>query len=859
MTTASMNLQRLSFSPTQIEIKDPKQWNSIIKHQANLKNDQAILSAYTQMESLGVLPNNTTLPLVLKACAALNAVERGKSIHRSIRGTELMDDVRVGTAVVDFYCKCGLVEDAWCVFDEMSDRDVVSWNAMLFGFVGWGRYEEAMLLFREMWRENLRPNSRTMVALLLACEGASELRLGRGLHGYCLRNGIFESNPHIATALIGFYSRLDMRVSRLLFDLMVMRNIVSWNAMITGYYDVGEYFKTLELFVQMLVDEVEFDCVTMLVAIQACAQLESLKLGKQIHQLAIKFRFVEDLYILNALLNMYCNNGSLDSSHQLFESVPNCDVPLWNSMLSAYVEFGFHEEAMGLFIRMQSEGVRKDERTVAIMLSICEEVADGLLKGKGLHAHVIKSAMRMNASLGNALLSMYFELKCVESVQKVFGRLKDVDIISWNTMILALASNKLRAQACEFFQRMQESEMKPNAYTIISILAACEDVTCLQFGRSIHGYVIKHGVEINQPLQTALSGMYMNCGDEATSRDIFEGCPDRDLISWNAMIASYIKNNQAHKALLLFHHMISEAEPNSVTIINVLSAATHLASLPQGQSLHAYVTRRGFSLGLDLSLANAFITMYARCGSLQRAENIFRTLPKRNIISWNAIIAGYGMNGRGCDAMLAFSQMIEDGFRPNQVTFVSVLSACSHSGFLETGLQLFHSMVQDFNVTPEVVHYSCIVDLLARGGRIDEAREFIGSMPIEPDASVWRALLSSCQAYSDAKLAKTIFEKLDELEPMNAGNYVLLSNIYATESLWLEVRKIRTWMKEKGLRKPPGISWIVVKNQVHCFTAGDRSHPQSDKIYAKLSILLSSMKETGYDPDLRWAFHEEED
>lgn len=854
-----MGLQRLSLSPTKIQIKDPKHWNSVIKHQANLKNDQAILSAYTQMESLGVLPNNTTLPLVLKACAAQNAVERGKSIHRSIQGTDLMDDVRVGTAVVDFYCKCGFVEDARCVFDAMSDRDVVLWNAMVYGYVGWGYYEEAMLLVREMGRENLRPNSRTMVALLLACEGASELRLGRGVHGYCLRNGMFDSNPHVATALIGFYLRFDMRVLPLLFDLMVVRNIVSWNAMISGYYDVGDYFKALELFVQMLVDEVKFDCVTMLVAVQACAELGSLKLGKQIHQLAIKFEFVEDLYILNALLNMYSNNGSLESSHQLFESVPNRDAPLWNSMISAYAAFGCHEEAMDLFIRMQSEGVKKDERTVVIMLSMCEELASGLLKGKSLHAHVIKSGMRIDASLGNALLSMYTELNCVESVQKIFDRMKGVDIISWNTMILALARNTLRAQACELFERMRESEIKPNSYTIISILAACEDVTCLDFGRSIHGYVMKHSIEINQPLRTALADMYMNCGDEATARDLFEGCPDRDLISWNAMIASYVKNNQAHKALLLFHHMISEAEPNSVTIINVLSSFTHLATLPQGQSLHAYVTRRGFSLGLDLSLANAFITMYARCGSLQSAENIFKTLPKRNIISWNAMIAGYGMNGRGSDAMLAFSQMLEDGFRPNGVTFVSVLSACSHSGFIEMGLQLFHSMVQDFNVTPELVHYSCIVDLLARGGCIDEAREFIDSMPVEPDASVWRALLSSCRAYSDAKQAKTIFEKLDKLEPMNAGNYVLLSNVYATAGLWLEVRRIRTWLKEKGLRKPPGISWIIVKNQVHCFSAGDRSHRQSDKIYAKLSILLSSMRETGYDPDLQWVFHEEDD
>lgn len=859
MTTACIGLQWPSLSPTQIQIKDPKHWNSVIKRQANLKNDQAILSAYAQMESLGVVPDTTTLPLILKACAALNAVERGQSIHRSIQGTELMYDVRVGTALVDFYCKCGFVGDARCLFDKMSDGDVVLWNAMVYGYVGWGCYEEAISLVRDMGRENLRPNPRTMVALLLACEGASELRLGRAMHGYCLRNGMFDSNPHVATALIGFYSRFDMRVSRLLFGLMAARNVVSWNSLISGYHYAGDYFQALDLFVQMLIDDVKFDCVTMLVAIQACRELGSIKLGKQIHQMAIKSEFVGVLYILNALLNMYCDSGSLESSHQLFESIPNRDTPLWNSMISAYAEFGCHEEAVGLFVRMESEGVKKDERTVIIMLSMFEELANGLQKGKSLHALVIKSGMRIGASLGNALLSMYTELNCVECAQKIFGQMKDVDIISWNTMILALASNKLRAQSCKLFEKMRESDIKPNSYTIISILAACEDLTCLEFGRSIHGYVMKHGIEINEPLRTALTDMYMNCGDEETAQDLFEGCPDRDLISWNAMIASYVKNNQPHKALLLFHRMISETEPNSVTIINILMSFTHLATLPQGQSLHAYVTRKGFSFGFDLSLANAFITMYARCGNLQSAENIFKTLPKRNIISWNAMIAGYGMNGCGYDALLAFSQMLEEGFRPNGVTFVSLLSACSHSGFIETGLQLFRSMVDDFNITPELIHYSCIVDLLARRGCIDEARDFVRSMPIEPDASVWRAILSSCRSHSDTTLAKTIFERLDEVEPMNAGNYVLLSNIYATAGLWLEVQRIRTWLKEKGLRKPPGISWIVVRNQAHCFTSGDRSHPQSDEVYAILSILLLSMRGNGYDGDLEWAFHEEDD
>ncbi|KAF5447795.1 hypothetical protein F2P56_033317 [Juglans regia] len=835
----------------------PKEWNSIIKHRTKLKDDLSILTTYTQMASRGIAADSDTLPLVLKACSRLNAVESGKSIHSSIRGTILIRDVRVGTALVDFYCKCGLIEEARKVFDEMGEKDVVSWNALISGYVGCRFYEEAILLFREMEREGFRPNSRTVVALLLACEEVLELKLGQEMHGYCLRNGLLDLNPHVGTALIGFYLRFDARISRLVFDLMVVRSIVSWNAMINGYVDVGDYLEALKLFLSMLMDGVHFDSVTTLGCIQACAELGYLGLGTQLHQMAIKLKYANDLYVINALLTMYSENGSLDSAYKLFGGTPARDVALWNSMISAYINFGDFEEALSLFSSMRTKGIKEDERTIVTVLSSCSKLADGLRKGKSLHAHATKSGMKMDVSLGNALLSMYAELNCVEAVQKVFAKLRDSDIISWNTVILALAHNKMRSEAWKLFGLMRESEFKPNPYTIISILATCDDETCLNIGRSIHGFVVKHAIEINLSLNTALTDMYMKSGDEASARTLFDCCPKRDLISWNAMITGYINDNQAIKALYLFNHMILEVEPNSVTIMSVLSSCTDLANLPQGKCLHAYATRRDSYFGFNLSLANAFIMMYARCGSMQSAKNIFETLPRRNIIAWNAMINGYRMHGRGYDAIHSFLQMLEDGYTPNGATFLSVISACSHSGFIEKGLELFHSMVQDFKIEPELVHYGCVVDLLGRGGRLDEAREFIESMPIKPDASVWRALLSACRVNSDIKLAENIFEKLIELEPMNPGNYILLSNIYAAVGRWSEVRHIRTWLREKGLNKPPGFSWIVVRSQPHYFTASDVSHPQSEKIYENLNSLLSLIKENGYAPDLCLISHGE--
>ncbi|EXB93304.1 hypothetical protein L484_015292 [Morus notabilis] len=847
--------------PNNFRITDPKDWNSVIKHHTKFNNDHAILSTYTHMESLGIAPDNATLPLVLKACTRLNDVERGKKIHWSIRGTGLIEDVRVGTSVVDFYGKCGLVDDAREVFDKMRERDVVLWNAMIYGYVGCCYFEKAVSLFMRMQSEGLKPNSRTVVGLLSTCRELDELRLGQEIHGYCLRNGLFDLDLHVGTALIGFYSRFDARISRLVFDLMDVKNTVSWNAIITGYVDMGENLEACNLFVHLLVDGVnKFDSITVLVVAQACAELGFRNLGMQIHQLAIKYGYRNNLFIVNALLNMYCDCRSLDLACRLFENVPNRDVALWNSMIYAYIEYGICDEALSLFVSMRTEGVREDERTIAIMASSCPNLADGVRNGKSLHAHAIKSGMEIDdVSLGNAFLGMYAELNCTEAAQKVFDDMTGPDVISWNTLIMALACNKLRNEAWNLFEAMRATKMTPNSHTVISILAACDDETCLNIGRAVHGFVIKLGIEIDLSFNTALTDMYMNCGDEATARNLFENFPDRDVISWNALIASYVRNNQGEKAQLLFSRMISEVEPNGVTIINMLSSCTHLAARPQGQCLHAFVTRRQASFANNLSLANAFVTMYARCGSVQNAEKVFKLLPRRNIISWNALITGYSMHGCGVDSILAFLQMLEDGMQPNAATFIAILSACRHCGFIEKGLQFFQMMVHEFKIKPELVHYGCVVDLLCRGGRLNEAREFIESMPIELDASLWRALLSACRVNSDTKLAATIFEKLVELEPMNAGNYILLSNIYASAGLWLEVRKIRTWLQEKGLRKSPGISWIVVRSEVHCFAAGDASHPQSNIIYENLCSLTALIKESGYIPDIQGVLNEEEE
>lgn len=829
-------------------------WNALIKHHAKLGNDGAILTAYTHMESLQILPDTSTLPLVLKACSRLNNVEVGKKIHSRLVGTELVNDVRVATSLVDLYCKSEFIEDARQVFDEMPNRDLVSWNAMLNGYVGVGEFEEAIGLFVSMIEEGFQPNSRTFVPLLSACTESMSCNLGKEIHGYCLRNGIFHTNePHLGTSLIGFYMNFNPKLSQFVFDMMSVKNIVSWNAMITGYFESGEYMNAFDIFMQILREGIQLDSVTMLLAIQVCAKCDSLELARQIHQIAVKCKYADDLYMVSALVGMYSELRDLDSARVVFGSVHSRDTAVWNSMLKSFIEDGNSMEGLGLFLTMLDEEVKPDERTMVIVLSLCPDIVNGLRIGQNLHGYTIKTGMSLNNSLGNALLIMYESLNHSEAVKDLFGQMRDLDVISWNTLIAA--SEKPVAQ--EIFIKMQESAVKPNLYTTVSVLAFCKEETDLNFGREVHGYVIKRGIEISTPLNTALTEMYMNCGDESTARNLFDFCSTRDIVSWNSLISCYIRKNESHKALLLFRQMMSEIEPNFITLLNLLSSCTHLADLSLGKCLHAYITRRKSVSGSDISLLNSLLTMYARCGSLQSAEKMFDSLKKRDLVSWNALITGYGMHGQGDKAVSMFLRLLGDGFRPNSVTFIAVLSACSHAGLIDEGLEIFNLMYRVYDVPPELIHYGCIVDLLGRGGYLHEAFHFINSMPIEPDASLWRALLSAtCQVRTNSiELVGPLFEKLVELEPMNEGNYILVSNIYAAAGQWPEVRRVRRLLREKGLQKPPGISWILVGDQVRFFTAGERS--EGSEFNRMLGSLISSIKDTGYVPDLHWAYVDE--
>eukprot|EP01018_Ginkgo_biloba_P030656 Gb_29990 [translate_table: standard] len=832
-------------------------WNAIIRAYASVGPREEALKLYHQMQLSGIVPDRFTCPEVLKACASLSAFREGKEIHRHIVRSGFESDVFVGTTLVDMYAKCGSIENARQIFDLMTERNVVSWSAMISGYVQNGRDNEALRLFHQMQAAQVTPNSATVVSVLPACTHLTAPKQGKMIHAFIIRCG-FESDVSVETALLDMYSKCgNIVLARQLFDKMSERNVVSWSAMITGYAQNGYASDALRLFHQMQLTGVKPNQVTILGVLPACADLAALQEGECIHDYIIKNSFESDLSVGTALVAMYAKCGSIRLVRQIFQRMHKRDLVSWNAMIAGYAQNGYFTEALMLFHQMQLEGVKPDWATIVTLLPMCANSA-ALRQGKMIHDYIIRSGFQSDVYVGNALIDMYAKCGSMDIAHELFDKMSRRDVVSWNALIGGYAQSGFADKALKLFHEMQLAGVKPDRATIVNVLPACADLAALQQGKDIHEYVINNSLESDVSVTTALVAMYAKCGSIDVSCRLFDKLSKRDVISWNSMIAGYAQNGLANEALTLFHQMqLADVKPNRVTIVSVLPACADLAALQQGKGIHAYVIKNG--LESDVSVETTLVAMYAKCGSIEMARQLFDIMSRRDVVSWNVMIAGYGMHGHGKDALALFSQMQQIGEKPDRVTFVCVLSACSHSGLLDEGWQYFNCMSQDYYITPGVEHYACIVDLLGRAGYLDEAHELIEKMPLEPDAGVWGALLGACRLHCNIKLGEYVSKRLLELEPKNAGNYVSLSNIYAASRRWNDAAKVRTVLKGKGIKKIPGCSWIEIKNRVHTFVVGDRSHSQTEEIYGMLESLAQHMEAAGYVPNTRFVLHDVEE
>ncbi|MQM12146.1 hypothetical protein Taro_045061 [Colocasia esculenta] len=687
---------------------------------------------------------------VLQLCADLGSLEEGRKVHAMLCSSGFPINGVVGSKLVFMYVRCGDLGEGRRVFDGFASKtNNFTWNLLLNEYTKMGNYSESILLFNRMRESGVNANSHTL-SCVLKCVGAlGRVQGGEQVHGYILKLG-FDSYVAVGNALIALYCKCRQIHSAFeVFDGMPERDVISWNSMISGCAANGLPIKCIELLEEMWCSGISMDLATLVSIFPACAESGALSQGMVLHGFATKSGLIKEMTLNNVLLDFYSKCGNLGHAVKVFEKMSHRSVVTWTSMISGHTRAGQFEEAIRLFREMESEGVA------------------------------------------------------------------------------------------------------PDLFVITSVLHACACNESLEEGKRVHEYVTRRKLEKNLFVANALMDMYAKCGCMTAAKMIFEHMVVKDTVSWNTMIGGYSKNCLPNEALTLFSEMQSQIRPNSVTIACVLPALASLSFLDRGREMHAHVLRMGWYC--DGYVANGLVDMYVKCGALKLARQLFDRILVKDLVSWTVMIAGYGMHGHGRDAIAVFKEMQRSAIEPDGVSFIAILYACSHSGLVEEGWRFFNTMRYEYKIEPQLEHYACMVDLLGRAGHLIEAYEFIQSMPIEPDSTVWGALLFACRIHRDVKLAEEAADKVFALEPENTGYYVLLANIYAEAEKWEAVKKLRERIGSNRLRKKPGCSWIEVKSKVHIFVAGDKAHPQTKQVELLLENVMKKMKEEGYAPKLRYA------
>ncbi|TVU05475.1 hypothetical protein EJB05_48641, partial [Eragrostis curvula] len=509
--------------------------------------------------------------------------------------------------------------------------------------------------------------------------------------------------------------------------------------------------------------------------------------------------------------------GDVAAARRVFDAMPKRDVVSWNALLTALWQGGRDlPAALRLFDAMPSRNVISWNSIVAGCL------AHGDLDAASAY---FARAPRRNVATWNAMLAGLVRLGRMEDAERLFGEMPVRNVVSFTTMVDGLARCGEVARAREVFDAMPERSLVSWAAMISGYVENAMFIEAKELFQAMP--------EKNVVACTAMITGYCKEGDVESARRLFDRIAVKDVISWNAMLAGYVHNGHGEEAMRLHILMHKEGvKPDHATLIAVLTACSALALLRQGRSTHAVAIKA--MLESSISFSNALMTMYSKCGNVGESELVFMNLRSLDIVSWNTIIAAYAQHGRFQKVIALFHEMEAHGLTPNEVTFLSVLSACGHAGRVDISLKLFDLMSSKYMISPRAEHYACIVDILSRAGEFEEACYYIKEMPFEAEKNVWGALLGACQTRANVQLGELAAKMLVQADSESSGPYVMLSNIYAAAGMWDEVNQVRGRMKQKGVKKQPGYSWAEIANEVHMFVGSDASHPEMSEIISEL-------------------------
>ncbi|TKY52856.1 Pentatricopeptide repeat-containing protein [Spatholobus suberectus] len=615
-------------------------------------------------------------------------------------------------------------------------------------------------------------------------------------------------------------------------------------------------------------------------AIQHCSDRRLVRQGKQLHARLILHSVIPDNFLASKLILFYSKSNHAREARNVFDATPHKNTFTWNAMLLGYSFNGMFRHALNLFASFTSStdpNVSPDNFTISCVLKSLASSFFSPRLAKEVHCLILRRGLDSDIFVPNALITCYCRCDEVGLARHVFDGMSERDIVTWNAMIGGYSQRRFYDECKRLYLEMLNvSGVAPNAVTAVSVMQACGQSMDLAFGIELHRFVKEKGIEIDVSLSNALVAMYAKCGSLDYARELFEEMCEKDDVTygsiisgyigygfvdeamgifrgvenaglnvWNAVVSGMVQNKQYEGVFDLVREMQgSGLSPNAVTLASVLPSFSYFSNLRGGKEVHGYAIRRGYEK--NVYVATSIIDAYAKLGYIHGARRVFDLSRRSSLIIWTAIMSAYAAHGDARLVLGLYAQMLDEGIRPDPVTLTSVLTACSHSGMVDEARNIFNSMPSKCGIQPLVEHYACVVGVLSRAGKLSEAAQFISEMPIEPSAKVWGALLHGASVYGDVEMGKFACDRLLEIEPENTGNYMIMANLYSHAGKWEQADKVRERMKEIGLQKVRGSSWIETSGGLLSFIAKDVSNKRSDEIYALLEGLLGLMREEGY-------------
>ncbi|KAL6144041.1 hypothetical protein ACLB2K_054736 [Fragaria x ananassa] len=845
-------------------------WACLISGYARSITPDKACGHFKRMVCDGFVPSVYAFGAVLRACQELGPgrLKFGMQVHGLLSKMHECD-VLLANVVMSMYGRClGAADDAYRAFCKSKFKNLVSWNSIISVYCQRGDAVSAFEIFSKMQKDgagfDLQPNEYTFGSLVPACCNLADsglVLLQQMLSRVCKAG--FLGDLYVGSALVSGFARVGLvDCARKIFEQMGERNVVSMNGLMVGLVRQKQGEEAARVFMEMK-DLVGMNIDSLVVLLSSFAEFSVLEEGKrkgrEVHAYVIATGLIRSkVAIENGLVNMYAKCGAIDDACSVFRLMVDKDSISWNSLISGLDQNERFEDAVMKFSEVRRSELTPSIFTLISALSSCASL-EWIKMGQQIHCEALKLGLDLDVSVSNALLALYSETGCLNESRNVFFLMQEYDQVSWNSIVGALASSEASvSEAVEYLLEMMRSGWQLNRVTFISILSAVSSLSLHDLGQQIHAVVLKYNAAKDCAIENALIACYGKCGYIDDCEKIFSRMPERrDEVSWNSMISGYIHNELLPKAIDLVWFMMQKGQKlDSFTFATVLSACASVATLERGMEVHACAIRS--CLESDVVVGSALVDMYSKCGRIDYASRFFESMPVRNVYSWNSLISGYARNGNGQNALRIFTQMKQQDQPPDHVTFVGVLSACSHAGLVDEGFQHFNSMSKVHGLAPRMEHFSCMVDLLGRAGKQNMIEDFIKKMPMKPNVLIWRTVLGACCRANgrNTELGRMAGEMLLELEPQNAVNYVLLANMYASGGKWDDVAKARMTMRKAAVKKEAGCSWVTMKDGVHVFVAGDKLHPEKDLIYEKLKELNKKMRDAGYVPETKFALYD---